>query len=349
MTFNFNGPVKQGNRATLRSLNLRPCTAWTPPRTWSRCRRRRMTAANVLAAVAFALLVPSTVLAAGIDEKALLSPYPGSKLISEKVTEFDDYELVVGGIDSKRGACEKKQKLEGRVARFYYENPKGRSHAEIFANYRDAVKKAGFQTIFTCKEEGCYLDGKPSNRNAFCGERSIAPGMLPSAGTRYLAARLPRKDGDVYLAVHVYEHFTDLHYATVKPMETSLVKVDAKALKDGIQADGHVAIYGIDFDTGKADLKPGSASAIAEIVKLLKADPGLKLHVVGHTDAVGALDGNIALSKRRAESVVKELTTKQGIAAARLRPYGVGPLVPLATNDTNEGRAKNRRVDLVKQ
>lgn len=347
MTFNFNGPVKQGNRATLRSLNLRPCTARTPPRTWSWCRRRRMTALNGLVAATFALLVPSSVLAAGIDEKALLSPYPGSKLIREKVTEFDDYELVVGGIDSKRGACEKKQKIEGRVARFYYENPKGRSHAEIFANYRDAVKKAGFQTIFTCKEEGCYLDGKPSNRNAFCGERSI--GTLPSAGTRYLAARLPRKDGDVYLAVHVYEHFTDLHYTTVKPMETGLVIVDAKALKAGIQADGHVAIYGIDFDTGKADLKPGSASAIAEIVKLLKADPGLKLHVVGHTDAVGALDGNIALSKRRAESVVKELTTKQGIAAARLRPYGVGPLVPLATNDTNEGRAKNRRVDLVKQ
>jgi flagellar motor protein MotB len=306
-----------------------------------------MTALNGLVAAAFALLVPSSVLAVGIDEKALLRPYPGSNLISEKVKDFDDYELVVGGIDSARGACEKKQKLEGRVARFYYENPKGRSHAEIFANYRDAVKKAGFQTIFTCKEEGCYLSGKPSNRNAFCGDSSI--GTFPSVGTRYLAAKLTRKDGDVYLAVHVYEYFTDLHYTTVKPMETGLVIVDAKALKAGIQAGGHVAIYGIDFDTGKADLKPGSASAIAEIVKLLKADPSLKLHVVGHTDAVGALDGNIALSKRRAESVVKELTAKQGIAAARLRPDGVGPLVPLATNDTNEGRAKNRRVDLVKQ
>ena len=301
----------------------------------------------VLVAFAFALLVPASILAAGIDEKALISPYPGSNLISEKVTDFDDYELVVGGIDSAKGACEKKQKLEGRVARFYYENPKERSHAEIFANYRDAVKKAGFQTIFTCKEEECYLNGKPSNSNAFCGDRSI--GTLPSAGTRYLAAKLPQKDGDVYLAVHVYEYFTDLHYVTVKPMETGLVKVDAKALKAGIQTDGHVAVYGIDFDTGKADLKPGSASAIAEIVKLLKADPGLKLHVVGHTDAVGALDGNIALSRRRAESVVKELTTKQGIAAARLRPDGVGPLVPLATNDTDEGRAKNRRVDLMKQ
>ncbi|MHB8875561.1 MAG: OmpA family protein [Myxococcaceae bacterium] len=293
-----------------------------------------------------ALLVSSAGFAAGINEKALISPYPGSNLISEKVTDFDDYELVVGGVDSARAVCEKKQAMQGRVARFYYENPKGRSHAEIFANYSDAVKKAGFVPLFTCKEEECYLDHKPSNNSAYCGDRSI--GQLPAAGTRYLAARLTRAEGDVYLAVHVHEYFTDLHYVTVKPMETGLVAVDAKALKAGLLADGHVAVYGIVFDSGKADLKPTSEPAMAEIVKVLKDNPELKIHVVGHTDAVGALAANIALSKRRAESVVKELTGKHRIAATRLRPDGVGPLVPLATNDTDPGRAKNRRVDLVK-
>ena len=84
-------------------------------------------------------------------------------------------------------------------------------------------------------------------------------------------------------------------------------------------------------------------------MKLLEDDPALKLHVVGHADAVGPLDANVGLSRRRAEAVVKELTGRKGIAAARLRPDGVGPLVPLASNDTDEGRAKNRRVDLVKQ
>jgi OOP family OmpA-OmpF porin len=306
-----------------------------------------MTAHGALVVAVSLLLLPSTTLAGGIDEKALLTPYPQSSLISEKVADFDDYDLVIGGIDSAKGVCEKKQKLQGRVARFYYENPKGRSHAEIFANYRDAAMKAGFQTIFGCREEECYLDGKPSNSNAFCGDRSI--GTLPSAGTRYLAAKLPRKEGDVYLAVHVHEYFTDLHYVTVKPMETGLVKVNAKALEAGIQTDGHVAVYGIDFDTGKAELRPGSAPVIAEIVKLLVDLPNLRLHVVGHSDAVGALDANIVLSRRRAESVVKELVTRHGIGAARLRPDGVGPLVPLASNDNEEGRARNRRVDLVKQ
>lgn len=347
MTSHFKEPVEPEVLTTLRSLKPRPCAAWSLPMAgWSRRGPRNFGASSFLA-VALVVLVPAGVLAGGLDEKALISPYPGSNLISEKVTDFDEYELVVGGVDSAKAACEKKEELEGRVARFYYENPKDRSHAEIFANYRDAVMQAGFQTVFTCKEEGCYLDGKPSNHNAFCGDRSI--GTLPSTGSHYLAAKLPRKDGDVYLAVHVYEYFTDLHYTTVKPMQTGLVKADAKALKAGIQTDGHVAVYGIEFDTGKADLTPGSAPAIAEIVKLLKADPGLKIHVVGHTDSVGTLDGNIALSRRRAESVVMELTTSQGIAPARLRPDGVGPLVPIATNDTQEGRAKNRRVDLVKQ
>lgn len=302
---------------------------------------------RTLVVAAAALLHATSGLAAGIDEKALLTPYPGSSLINDKVTEFDDYDLVTGAIDSAKGTCDGKQRLEGRVARFYFENPKGRSHAEIFANYRDAVQKAGFKTIFTCKEEGCYLDGKPSNNSAFCGDRSI--GTLPAAGTRYLAARLARSEGDVYLALHVHEHFTNLHYVTVKPMETGRVKVDARALRAGIQADDHVAVYGLEFETGKAQLRPGSAALIAEIVHLLREDPALKLHVVGHADAVGALEANIALSRRRAEAVVEELTSRHGISPARLRPDGVGSLVPLATNRTEEGRAKNRRVDLVKQ
>jgi outer membrane protein OmpA-like peptidoglycan-associated protein len=80
---------------------------------------------------------------------------------------------------------------------------------------------------------------------------------------------------------------------------------------------------------------------------LLKQDPKLKLHVVGHTDSVGELKFNMDLSRRRADAVVKELTTKHGVASARLRSDGVGPLSPVASNKTDEGRAKNRRVELV--
>jgi len=117
----------------------------------------------------------------------------------------------------------------------------------------------------------------------------------------------------------------------------------------GLNTTGHVEVPGIFFDTGKSVLKPESEAAVAEIAKLLKSDPALKVYVVGHTDNVAALDLNLRLSQARAEAVVQALVSKHGIAGGRLIGQGVGPLAPVADNGTDEGRAKNRRVELVKQ
>lgn len=127
------------------------------------------------------------------------------------------------------------------------------------------------------------------------------------------------------------------------------IVVDAAALGGDLKAAGHVAVYGIHFDTGRSEVKPDSRPALEEIAKLLKADPALKLKVVGHTDMTGPMDANLKLSQARAEAVVQALVGQHGIAAARLKGHGVGPLAPVASNDTEEGRAKNRRVDLVKE
>jgi len=116
-----------------------------------------------------------------------------------------------------------------------------------------------------------------------------------------------------------------------------------------ISSTGHVAVYGIYFDTGKADLKPESDATLKEIAKLLQQDANLKLYVVGHTDNQGTLTLNMDLSKRRADSVVATLTAKYGVTAGRLQAFGSGPYSPVAPNDTEDGRAKNRRVELVKQ
>jgi OOP family OmpA-OmpF porin len=124
---------------------------------------------------------------------------------------------------------------------------------------------------------------------------------------------------------------------------------NAAALSTGISANGHIVVTGILFDTAKADVKPESKPALDEVVKMLKENGSLKVYVVGHTDNAGALAGNVDLSKRRAAAVVQELTTRYGIAAARLAPYGAGPYAPIASNDSEDGRALNRRVELVKQ
>lgn len=127
------------------------------------------------------------------------------------------------------------------------------------------------------------------------------------------------------------------------------VVASAELFQSGLKATGHVEVPGIFFDTGKSELKAESDAALAEIAKLLKAEPALKVYVVGHTDNVASLDLNTKLSQARADAVVQALVAKQGIAAARLAGRGVGPLAPVASNDAEEGRAKNRRVELVKQ
>jgi outer membrane protein OmpA-like peptidoglycan-associated protein len=127
------------------------------------------------------------------------------------------------------------------------------------------------------------------------------------------------------------------------------VVASAEIFRSGLNTTGHVEVPGIFFDTGKSVLKPESEASVAEIAKLLKADSVLKVYVVGHTDNVASLDLNLRLSQARAEAVVQALVAKHGIAAGRLSGQGVGPLAPVADNGADEGRAKNRRVELVKQ
>jgi outer membrane protein OmpA-like peptidoglycan-associated protein len=151
--------------------------------------------------------------------------------------------------------------------------------------------------------------------------------------------------------VHVNAYITSEFTVTIveKKSMAQDITANADAFSSDIRATGHAAVYGIYFDTGKWAIKPGSEGALAEIAKLMKGDPALQLNVVGHTDNVGGMEPNMKLSQARAEAVVQALSGKYGLPASRLRPYGVGPLSPVASNDTEEGKGKNRRVELVKQ
>lgn len=118
------------------------------------------------------------------------------------------------------------------------------------------------------------------------------------------------------------------------------VVANADALASSIKATGRVSVYGIYFDTNKADLKPESDPTLTEIVKMLKADANLKLYVVEHTYNVGQFAHNVKLSQDRASSVFAALVCKHGIAAARLTPFGGGHTAPVAANSNEEGRTK---------
>jgi OmpA-OmpF porin, OOP family len=125
------------------------------------------------------------------------------------------------------------------------------------------------------------------------------------------------------------------------------VFADAAVMKSGILNTGHIALYGIYFDSGKAIVKADSEKTLKEIATLLKNNSSLKLYVVGHTDSDGSLSMNMELSQQRAKAVVDILVGQYNIAKNRLDPKGLGPLAPVSTNRTAEGKAKNRRVELV--
>ncbi len=130
-------------------------------------------------------------------------------------------------------------------------------------------------------------------------------------------------------------------------MVQKMVTVSADEMSQSLSAVGKVSLYGIYFDANKWDIKPESRPALQEIAILLKKQPALKLHVVGHTDNVGGYEVNTVLSKRRAEAVVTVLVRDFGISALRLTANGAAYLAPVASNNTEAGRAKNRRVELV--
>jgi OOP family OmpA-OmpF porin len=240
---------------------------------------------------------------------------PDYRLDACKVEEFGVYEFW-----TTKGP-RTKIPVEGRFTFLTYTFTGQRtaepSPVAVVRNYENAIQKAG----------GTILGSAP---NWWVNGKFVKDG-------RETWAQIERGNGKIWLRI-----------VEKKAMEQYIV-ADAAALGDDIRATGHAAVYGILFDTGKSTIKPESAQAIGEIAKLLTADPSLKVFVVGHTDTVGGVDSNIKLSQDRAEAVLQALVRDHGIAPARLRASGCGPFAPVASNDTEEGRAKNRRVELVKQ
>lgn len=285
----------------------------------------------------------------GSMDHPLISRYPGSFISEYQVIEFDEFTLPLG--KSNSGTLAKSQKLEGKITHIVYDVPAGRSILEVYRNYESALTKAGFETLFSCVGVQICGDRGPTVVTANGNED-----WDWNSGLRILSAKLSRSQGDVYahLLVGQWANLSkgssaNLYIVETKPMEGGLITVNAAALAGDIGRTGHSAVYGIYFDTGKTEVKPESEPALKEIAKLLAENSALKLLVVGHTDNVGALAANMDLSKRRATAVVEALTGKYGAAATRLNAQGAGPLAPVSSNSTEEGRAKNRRVELVEQ
>ncbi len=271
------------------------------------------------AAIAAACLAAATALAAepdaaGCKDHALVTRMPGYHIYSCRQAPFDSWKVT----DAKG----REHVVEGRLTSVQYYLDEGRpepSRVQLLRNYGNALKPLGGEVV------GQVDDG---------------------AETWMRVANQGRE-----MWVHLSAYGTAQYLLEVLETGTMAQEVtaDAAAFSKDILANGHVAVYGIHFDTGKADVKAESDATLKEVARLLAASPKLQLLVVGHTDNVGQPDANLRLSRARADAVVKALASRFGVAAARLSAQGAGPIAPVASNRTEEGRARNRRVELVER
>jgi outer membrane protein OmpA-like peptidoglycan-associated protein len=248
----------------------------------------------------------------GSKDHPLITRMPDYYISKYEVSEFGGFDpTVVGGRDVH---------WEGKVFSFGYsrrEDARPISMLQIVRNYQAAVKQAG--------------------------------GKVLGADERRVAAEIRKGGAMTGIYVEAFNEGRDYNLTIVesKAMQQEVV-ADAKVMRNELAETGRTVVPGIYFDTASATIKPESEPALAEIAKLLNGTPALKVYVVGHTDSVGSLESNLKLSSDRAASVVRALTAR-GIAASRLKSAGVGPYAPVASNDTDTGKAKNRRVELVEQ
>lgn len=295
--------------------------------------------------LAFAVLLPGLAAADDVDgakEHPLFTRFPGAEITRYEELRYDERKLVASL--SKQGALT--VSAGGQYTSVHYRFAKGTSRAEVLANYRRALSEAGYATQYECQQEQC---GDTDPYDAQTGINSYEENQA------YLYAVKAEGAEKSYLALY-------LGHTGSSPLEASLQTLQAKPadteqvqattpvrVRTQLQTTGRFAVYDILFDTDRATLKSESAPALGAIAQALKAQPELKLYVVGHTDNQGDYRHNLELSKQRAEAVVASLTEEHGVHAKRLIAQGVGPLAPVASNGDEAGKQKNRRVELVSQ
>ena len=312
---------------------------------------------------------------AGASDHPAIKRFAGSSIVAYDVKQFDSVDIPTSTFTKfnlttgKREFAAPPVVAEGRRTRIWYEAPGATSSVEVFRNYAAELSAQGFNLLYDSTK-----DAKLGKWNGYLNAFSFIKAPLATnrsqfvftgasmGGINTLSAKRERQGQVTYVHLVTVQWdkpnvtykaergaYVALDVVDVGSLKQDMVSVSASEMSKAIANTGRIALYGILFDTAKADLKPESKPALDEIAKLLQSDSKLKLRVVGHTDNQGALESNIALSKRRAEAVTAALASSYGIAANRLSAFGVADLAPVASNSGEEGRAKNRRVELVPQ
>jgi OOP family OmpA-OmpF porin len=269
-------------------------------------------------AVVLSLLTPAVMPAqedlAGSKDYPLFTRWPGYYIMHYDHKKFDSYAYQLK---------DRKETVEGEKYYIDYSVKDGAEIAgnlEIIRNYENAIRKAGGTVLYT-----------PEDKD-------------------YTVGKIVKEGKEIWVCVDAYQsgRYIKLDIVERQAMDQT-IQANAVSWFSDISTTGHAAVYGIYFDTDKTDLKPESEPALEEMAKLLKNNAALSVFIVGHTDNTGTFEHNMKLSQDRAAAVVSALVGKHGIAAVRLKAIGAASYAPVASNKTAEGKAKNRRVELVER
>jgi OOP family OmpA-OmpF porin len=306
----------------------------------------------------------------GLQDPPDIKRMEGSILILGETKKFDEFIIPLQKIefdyDKQKMKEWNKQRIEGSRNTVFYRLPGDASTLEVARSYEADLAAAGFQVVFQGNAPDLD-DGYGRFMKEVYGTQigsAVMEYHLPaSKDFRYLAMKKVNDDGSESYVCGLFakirdvwgsryakpqEVVTRLDVIRTKPLTSRLVTVKAEEMPSLFDTSGKVVLYGILFDFNQATIKPDSKDTLTEISKFVAANPSTKLIVSGHTDSVGNFDFNRDLSQKRAEAVVDYLVKNHQAPRDRFIPFGASFASPVASNATEDGRAKNRRVELVK-
>lgn len=275
-----------------------------------------------------------------------------AELTFEETRPLDSFDLPVGAW--KDGAVPF-VRHEGRLTRQAWRiNAGGLSTLQILRPLREQIRQAGLTTIFECDTAAC---GGFDFR--FARDVVLPPAMQVNLRDfRFLAAEAPGQALAVLVSQNGGAGFVQVTWITdaeapapeidqTAPRARTLTGAETTDLETALDTIGRYVLSDVAFETGSAQLISGDIASLAALSDYLAAYPDRTVALVGHTDAAGSLDGNIALSRRRAGSVLERLVSAFGVPRSQLEAQGMGYLAPIANNLTEDGRALNRRVEVI--
>lgn len=284
----------------------------------------------------------------------------GATLTKQRLQQDGSYDMPIGVWHEDSAVPT--QTVAGRVVRQAWRlGGSGQSSYQIFLNLRQQLIDTGFEIIFECRDVTCGgfdfrfgtdVIGEPE-MHVDLGDFHFLSATMPDQPNVAMSLLVSRSASAGFVQI-IQVGPADAPAATVEPTASTKAEPGAAMpatlsgdIGTAMESVGRYILGDLVFATGSSDLGPGDFTSLTELAGYLKANPGKRVALVGHTDAEGSLGGNISLSKRRAASVMDRLVNDFGVSRGQLEAEGIGYLAPIASNQTDSGRTRNRRVEAV--